>query len=681
MSPEIMDNKKYNSKTDVWSLGVVLYEIMCLKLPFQGSNIRQLCVNIMRSDPVPPSSAYSSGLRELLKSMLLKQSKLRPGINSVLGSEVVRRKISNILDDAHVKREFSHTVLHGENILHANYKPPQAPPPPPTISESPSMMPGKKPEPAKEPVLISRVISSDKARYQADVAPEPLFIRAAPVIISEVVRPQSAPRPQVSVVSRPQALAPKQPLIIIPSPPTAVSKPQQPTPKSRAPAPKVQAAPPKQQDVVARVQAIACKPQPSVVRRVVNVVPKPSPAAAYVPKIKMKPAVPVNAPPGLRKPAVVAASFARPVVPVVSKARKMATPAAQPSGVRVSADRKGKEAEKENVAKLPDKVKKPEWVGVAGGLESTDSSLTQSPSIQSDAFHPISPKGGVEGQWLSSLERQMGLLKHEVKALRSPGKVEARTEVKVVKRQLITKHPSSENAKAVADKEFLSKLELQMGGLKSQMRKLQLSPRVSAMKEKSVVVDQLISHDIEPSNVLEKKPEKSTPQLKSPASKVGNISKVAAAKGNVVVSCPPRAKAGKGPAFRAVPGAGVKAQVSVYSGEYLSSFVKPVLLSNKYFLDCESFEEIKAKRKAQREAQSKGLREFLKEKRIGDLHKSHSAPNTSSKSAMRSSPLKGNDDHALELYVVFPFRNIQYPVPNFPLLVIPGVRFNQRALS
>lgn len=32
MSPEILDNKKYNSKTDIWSLGCVLYELMKLKV-------------------------------------------------------------------------------------------------------------------------------------------------------------------------------------------------------------------------------------------------------------------------------------------------------------------------------------------------------------------------------------------------------------------------------------------------------------------------------------------------------------------------------------------------------------------------------------------------------------------------------------------------------------------------
>jgi NIMA (never in mitosis gene a)-related kinase 1/4/5 len=32
MSPEILENKRYNSKTDIWSLGCVVYELMRLKV-------------------------------------------------------------------------------------------------------------------------------------------------------------------------------------------------------------------------------------------------------------------------------------------------------------------------------------------------------------------------------------------------------------------------------------------------------------------------------------------------------------------------------------------------------------------------------------------------------------------------------------------------------------------------
>ena len=36
MSPEICDNKPYNDKSDVWSMGCLLYELASLKCPFDG---------------------------------------------------------------------------------------------------------------------------------------------------------------------------------------------------------------------------------------------------------------------------------------------------------------------------------------------------------------------------------------------------------------------------------------------------------------------------------------------------------------------------------------------------------------------------------------------------------------------------------------------------------------------
>ena len=41
-SPEIIQNKPYSFKSDIWSLGILLYEMCALKMPFDGSNIAAL---------------------------------------------------------------------------------------------------------------------------------------------------------------------------------------------------------------------------------------------------------------------------------------------------------------------------------------------------------------------------------------------------------------------------------------------------------------------------------------------------------------------------------------------------------------------------------------------------------------------------------------------------------------
>eukprot|EP00027_Filamoeba_sp_ATCC50430_P003991 CAMPEP_0168564304 /NCGR_PEP_ID=MMETSP0413-20121227/13170_1 /TAXON_ID=136452 /ORGANISM="Filamoeba nolandi, Strain NC-AS-23-1" /LENGTH=949 /DNA_ID=CAMNT_0008595959 /DNA_START=88 /DNA_END=2934 /DNA_ORIENTATION=- len=47
MAPEAMKRKVYNYKTDVWSYGVVLYEIMTRKLPYFEYDLMQVAANVM----------------------------------------------------------------------------------------------------------------------------------------------------------------------------------------------------------------------------------------------------------------------------------------------------------------------------------------------------------------------------------------------------------------------------------------------------------------------------------------------------------------------------------------------------------------------------------------------------------------------------------------------------------
>ena len=53
MAPEACQSEPYTSKSDVWALGVILYELCTLKKPFEADNLLGLVFKIV-SDPVPP---------------------------------------------------------------------------------------------------------------------------------------------------------------------------------------------------------------------------------------------------------------------------------------------------------------------------------------------------------------------------------------------------------------------------------------------------------------------------------------------------------------------------------------------------------------------------------------------------------------------------------------------------
>ena len=144
MSPEIMDNQRYNSKTDIWSLGCILYELMCLRLPFDGASMKQLCYNIIKVNPASPSMVYSAELRELVRDTLHKNPKTRPGINSILSRPIMRSKISALLGETKRQAEFCHTILHGANVLASNalnVPPPSSAPPRPSAVQAAAPIP------------------------------------------------------------------------------------------------------------------------------------------------------------------------------------------------------------------------------------------------------------------------------------------------------------------------------------------------------------------------------------------------------------------------------------------------------------------------------------------------------------------------------------------------------------
>lgn len=65
-----MNKLSYNEKSDIWSLGCVLYEMATLRPPFLASNQRELAMKIRMGQFSRLPSRYSSELGRLLDKML-----------------------------------------------------------------------------------------------------------------------------------------------------------------------------------------------------------------------------------------------------------------------------------------------------------------------------------------------------------------------------------------------------------------------------------------------------------------------------------------------------------------------------------------------------------------------------------------------------------------------------------
>lgn len=90
MSPEICDNKPYNDKSDVWSMGCLLYELASLKCPFDARDMRGLVVKILRGAFPPLPHCYSAELSQLIARCLARDPHRRPSVNELLALPLIR---------------------------------------------------------------------------------------------------------------------------------------------------------------------------------------------------------------------------------------------------------------------------------------------------------------------------------------------------------------------------------------------------------------------------------------------------------------------------------------------------------------------------------------------------------------------------------------------------------------
>jgi len=97
LSPEICQEKPYSYKSDIWSLGCILYEIATLQHAFDAASMRGLVIKILKEVPPQVPLTFSSKLRSLVPMMLAKDPNTRPSINEVIQHPLVRGVIKQLL--------------------------------------------------------------------------------------------------------------------------------------------------------------------------------------------------------------------------------------------------------------------------------------------------------------------------------------------------------------------------------------------------------------------------------------------------------------------------------------------------------------------------------------------------------------------------------------------------------
>ena len=92
-SPEVWEEQPYDSKSDVWSLGCVIYEMATLRPPFQAQSMEELYKKVMRGIYPKISSKYSEDLSDVLKLMIQVEVGARPSCDELLKMPMIYKRI------------------------------------------------------------------------------------------------------------------------------------------------------------------------------------------------------------------------------------------------------------------------------------------------------------------------------------------------------------------------------------------------------------------------------------------------------------------------------------------------------------------------------------------------------------------------------------------------------------
>ena len=91
LSPEVWLQKPYSYKSDIWSLGCVLYELCTYDFPFTAEK-GSLIMKILNEEPKEIKYNYPKEIKDLIKQMLNKDHRKRPDCLKLLKMSIIKQK-------------------------------------------------------------------------------------------------------------------------------------------------------------------------------------------------------------------------------------------------------------------------------------------------------------------------------------------------------------------------------------------------------------------------------------------------------------------------------------------------------------------------------------------------------------------------------------------------------------
>ena len=120
-SPEVWNDKPYDTKSDIWSMGCVLYEMASLKPPFRAKNMEGLYKKVMEGKVIRIPTKFTNDLFRIIQILLQVKPEKRPTCGEILQNPIILRRIEFFKnysgDDVSEDQALLKTIIFPKNLL------------------------------------------------------------------------------------------------------------------------------------------------------------------------------------------------------------------------------------------------------------------------------------------------------------------------------------------------------------------------------------------------------------------------------------------------------------------------------------------------------------------------------------------------------------------------------------
>lgn len=94
-SPEVWQDKPYDNRSDIWSLGWVIYEMITLRPPFTANSMQELCSRVKKGVYPKIPSTFSRDLSTVITTLLQVSPLMRPSCEQILHMPAVEEHLTD----------------------------------------------------------------------------------------------------------------------------------------------------------------------------------------------------------------------------------------------------------------------------------------------------------------------------------------------------------------------------------------------------------------------------------------------------------------------------------------------------------------------------------------------------------------------------------------------------------